>query len=165
MERGAEQTDHRLLHDRAAVGQEDVRRHAQEARGIGDALAVVAGRGRHRRFDRRLRLRDQQVIEGAAQLERGDRRRGLELEPDIGVERSRQGLRAVERRRRHVWLQPLGRLLDALEGGSRARHARLVRSGPMSDGVTPAVAMSAGNSPRAIRLAVVRPSEEDIMMP
>lgn len=67
----------RLRHD-------DQRATAKEPRGIGHALAVIAGRGAgHTRF---VRTQPAQAVDGAACLERADGREILALEIHLAAE-------------------------------------------------------------------------------
>jgi hypothetical protein len=120
MQPAAEQADHRLLHRIGAIGQENIGRRVQQPRRIGDTLAMIAGGGGHRGLDLAELAVNQQRIERTAQLEGGDRRRRLHLEPDIGIETAGQAVGAKQWRWRNMRLQPAyGREHAAGIGGSR----------------------------------------------
>jgi ribosomal protein L15E len=65
---------------------------------------------------RAARLRAEDGVERAAQLERGDRRRRLVLQPHIALEGARENLRAHEGRRRQVRPDIAERVFDSVQG-------------------------------------------------
>ena len=131
----AEGLDHRYLQGVGDLGQEDVGRDAEEPGGVGDALAVVAARRRHGTARVAAGAGPNQRVERPSELERGDRRDGLVLDPDLGAEGARQHLGAHHWRDREMGAQRLGRGADAGKGGERRRRMLLGRARQLASSI------------------------------
>ena len=96
----AEEADVVGLERRRAFRHGDHRRHAEQLAGIGDALAVIAGRGGDDAPPSLLRVEQRQPVERAARLEGADRPVILVLHPQLAAMLALQQRRAIERRAR-----------------------------------------------------------------
>ena len=99
---GAERPHGAVLLDRIAVRHVDRDRHAIAPRGVGEALAVIAARGRDNPGCRGpLALEPIDIDKPAAHLEGAGRRVVLVLDDNIGAEPLGKQRPAMRRRRRH----------------------------------------------------------------
>ena len=115
---GAERHHRQVLLDAVAARHHDHRPYAEDARGEGDALAVVAaGRGDHAGQVRLRLLEVAHVDQPAAHLEGADRGVVLVLDPDLAAAALGQQRPADLRRRRDRAMHEIGGGLELGEGG------------------------------------------------
>ena len=115
---------HRGELDRVGVlGDADARADAEQARGEGDRLAVIARRRRDQPAPPLLLAELRHEVDAAADLERADGLVVLVLHPDLGAKELVETRIRIERSRPQVRGDPSARLEDVGEGDRRPVHA------------------------------------------